>query len=131
MHPNISFGMGELYLDESRLGTVSTGQMSTEDLFDPLGEVPWVTTISSQPIEFSAEAKVDAGLLKELVEHDFANGTSAGFTLQYHTTHLEQIRRHKKKRINKKWAKRYGYREVRDVYVFENAHIEHELFNDF
>lgn len=25
-----------------------------------------------------------------------------------------QIRRHHKKRINKKWAKRYGYREVPD-----------------
>ena len=51
--------------------------------------------------------------------------------LVFRCTRLEQIRRHKKKRINKKWAKRYGYREVRDVYEFENAHIEHELFNDF
>lgn len=131
MHPNISFGMGELYMDEIQLGTITSGQISAADLYDFEDEDPWVTTISSEPIEFSTEAKIDAGVLKKLVENDFANGTSAGFTLQYHTSHLEQIRRHKKKRINKKWAKRYGYREVRDIYVFENAHIENELFNDF
>ena len=129
MYPNISFNNGEIYLDEIRLGTVSAGQIF------PIDDVPSHTDSEmftlAKEAEFSTEAKVDAGLLKKLVEHDLANGTSAGFTLQYHTTRLEQIRRHKKKRINKKWAKRYGYREVRDVYEFENAHIEHELFNDF
>ena len=112
MHPNITFGMGELRMDGIRIGTLSADQIFPIDLWEPSDEVPLTTINAFEPIEFSTEDKVDAGLLKKLVENDLANDTPAGFTLQYHTTHLEQIRRHKKKRINKKWAKRYGYREV-------------------
>lgn len=34
------------------------------------------------------------------------------FTLEFDTTWFVQARKHKKKRINKKWLKRYGYKEV-------------------
>ena len=36
----------------------------------------------------------------------------------------EQIRRHRKKRINKKWAKKYGYRDV--VIPLGNFKVEEE-----
>jgi hypothetical protein len=40
---------------------------------------------------------------------------------------LVQARRHKKKRIDKKWRKRYGYKRVptSEIYVFENKIFAH------
>jgi hypothetical protein len=39
----------------------------------------------------------------------------------------KQIRKHKKKRINKKWIKRYGFKETprKEVFQFENKIIGH------
>lgn len=120
MHPNLSFGIGELYMDEIRLGTMTSGQISTADLFEPLGEIPWSTTISSEPIEFEMETTVDTQTLGTIIGEPTG---PRGFTFCYDGTYLEQARRHKKKRINKKWAKRYGYREVPCTYQFNNARL--------
>ena len=112
--------------------------IGTGTVIDDIDEIPpyadseICTLTKNKAAEFSAEAQVDTGLLEKLVEVDLANNNdSTGYTLQYRTTRLEQIRRHKKKRINKKWAKRYGYREVPYFYIFKNAYIEPRLFNDF
>lgn len=43
--------------------------------------------------------------------------------------HLVQNRIHKKKRINKKWAKRYGFREVNYEYTFDcNKKLEENKY---
>ena len=41
----------------------------------------------------------------------FPDNTS-GFTLEFQSPYRVQIRRHRKKRINKKWAKRYGHKTM-------------------
>ena len=51
--------------------------------------------------------------------------------MEYECTRLEQIRKHKKKRINKKWAKRYGYREVPYKIIAKDCYIRPSRFNDF
>jgi hypothetical protein len=120
MYPNISFNNGEIYLDETRLGTVTTGQLSTTEDVEPLDdESPWATSFSTKPFEFEMTSEINQSTLDILV------GTPAAdsFTFTYEGTCLEQIRRHKKKRINKKWAKRYGYRAVPCTYQADNAKL--------
>jgi len=43
-----------------------------------------------------------------------------------------QRRKHKSKRINKKWAKRYGYKEVpkKDIYMMDRNIIAHPIIMD-
>lgn len=61
--------------------------------------------------EFTMELEIDGNLLAMLCGVDMAYGKD--FSVEYNASpELVQIRRHKKKRINKKWAKRYGYNEV-------------------
>lgn len=56
---------------------------------------------------FTGTFKIDHNALKELYD------SSSRWDLYY--TVKVQNRRHKKRRINKKWAKRYGYRLVEKV----------------
>lgn len=61
--------------------------------------------------EFTMEADINAPLFSKLTGADLTRlGNPNSFTMQYSSPYQEQVRRHKKKRINKKWAKRYGYR---------------------
>lgn len=120
MHPNIAFGMGELYMGEIRLGAITDGQMSTIEVCDTIETDPIRTTRHFEPIEFEMETMIDTQTLGTLIGEP--KGPS-GFTVCYDGTYLEQARRHKKKRINKKWAKRYGYREVPCTYRFNNARL--------
>ena len=60
--------------------------------------------------EFELETEINVPLLHRLAGID----TSAlenvqSITAEYSEPYQEQRRKHKKKRINKKWAKRYGY----------------------
>lgn len=50
---------------------------------------------------------VDEGLLRSVSEQP------QGFYLEYYADIQIQARRHRKKRIDKKWLKRYGYKTVR------------------
>lgn len=67
-----------------------------------LGSTSASFSFSSYDTEFNSE------LLNKLCGYDENHGNN--WELSYKKT--EQIRKHKKKRINKKWAKKYGYREV-------------------
>ena len=60
--------------------------------------------------EFHFEVEVDAAQVAKMIGTDLSQYQS--FTVEYNTPVPVQVRRHKKKRINKKWAKRYGYTMV-------------------
>lgn len=54
------------------------------------------------------------------IENGFLNGIP--IVIENHITKLVRSRRHKKRRIDKKWLKKYGYKEVQDeskMYMFE------------
>lgn len=72
--------------------------------------------------EFEFTADVDPALAESVLGIDLSNRKDiTGFTLRFNAPYQEQIRKHKKKRINKKWAKRYGYRTVTRVRQIENV----------
>lgn len=82
----------------------------------------------SEALEIELETKFNIPVLNELVGE---MSEPQPFYMEYDGVRHEQIRKHKKKRINKKWAKRYGYREIPCRYRIENCYIHHNLFNDF
>jgi len=68
-------------------------------------EQPEIKTFGTCEATFTCEnAMINENLLSEL----FMPEKSNTFDLQY--TIMVQARRHRKKRINKKWLKRYGYK---------------------
>ena len=81
------------------------------------------------PMSIEAEANfecdIDAKILKKLTGIDLAHGSDiTGCTVLFNQPVKVQARRHKKKRINKKWAKRYGYKTVFKSVKFEEARVE-------
>ena len=62
----------------------------------------------NKEISFSGEFTIiNKDVIKQLFD---ITGSQAEYSMYYTT--LVQARKHKKKRINKKWLKRYGYRYV-------------------
>lgn len=90
------------------LGTGESFELSNASLeIDTLSpnEIPDIRTFGTCEATFTCEnAMINENLLSEL----FLPKKSNTFDLQY--TAMIQARRHKKKRINKKWLKRYGYK---------------------
>lgn len=71
--------------------------------------------------ELTLECDVDADMLKKIAGIDLARESDMSCSMELAAPYQVQKRRHKKKRINKKWAKRYGYKtnfksvKIRDV----------------
>lgn len=87
-------------------------------------ELPEYVTGIRTPLSIDAEMSFEMDLnvpaFMKLTGIDIANGKSVtAATLIGRTPYHVQRRRHKKKRINKKWAKRYGY-----VTKFQNYQLE-------
>ena len=75
--------------------------------------------------EANFECDIDAKILKKLTGIDLAHGSDiTGGTVLFHQPVQVQVRRHKKKRINKKWAKRYGYKTVFKSLKLEETYIK-------
>ena len=112
--------MGTFYIDGKEfVGTIP----DTAITFEEFGVPGYVTNINA-PISASAEAsfkcEVNALLFAKMTGVDLANDPDAAkFTLMCTSPYSVQRRTHKKKRINKKWAKRYGF-----VTRFRSATIE-------
>ena len=53
-------------------------------------------------------AEINEDITNRIFRYD--EGSEDNWSLSF--VKFEQIRRHRKKRINKKWAKKYGYRDV-------------------
>lgn len=66
----------------------------------------WMRQNASITMEFTIDGKVD---INKILGLDIAHMPDS-YTIQY--IKLVQTRKHKKKRINKKWLKRYGYKKV-------------------
>ena len=65
----------------------------------------------NKEISFSGEFTIDKDLIKKFFgELPQIGESQKEYSISYTT--LVQARRHKKKRINKKWLKKYGYRYV-------------------
>ena len=76
------------------------------------------------PLSTNAEFEMEVEMpVNKLLAAEFTKNCDMSYTLQFSEHYQEQIRRHKKKRINKKWAKRYGFRtkyknfKLRDVSI--------------
>ena len=69
----------------------------------------YIGALSGKPVEFSCEASIDFDLFRKLCGIDVGKNNNNWSML---FTKKEQIRKHKKRRINKKWAKKYGFRDV-------------------
>lgn len=100
------FGAGEIYI------TNSSG--------DTIMEAPVYGMTCDVPL--SADAEVDYGFECTasasgcVINGDLFNqlaGQPSGYYLEYYADIQIQARRHRKKRIDKKWLKRYGYKTVR------------------
>lgn len=91
-----------------------------------LDEVPPYVTDIYQPLSDSAkmefECRIDGGTLAKLTG---ANTEGMLFDVTHASPRQVQVKRHKKKRINKKWAKRYGYKTVLVEHELTNCSITH------
>ena len=96
------------------------------------GKIPEYITGINQPISASEEviiecdvSTINTRLLKELAGLDwFESRKPYGITLECKQPYQVQIRRHKKKRINKKWAKRYGYETKFKMVKMTDVHFD-------
>lgn len=92
-------------------------------------DVPEYVKSINCPMSIEAEANfecdIDAKMLKKLTGIDLAHGPDiTGYTVLFRQPVQVQVRKHKKKRINKKWAKRYGYKTIFKSVKLEEAYVE-------
>ena len=79
----------------------------------------------SADAEVSFECDIDTSLYAKLIGIDLADGQDATCaSMIFQKPYQVQCRHHKKKRINKKWAKRYGYVTKFKTYQLEDVYIE-------
>lgn len=119
---NITFGAGTLYIDESKIGAIDAMEVTEYPENQHLKGIAFTTAYTT---EF--EGEVDWELFSELAGRD----PDPIFQMEWDGIMYEQVRRHKKKRINKKWAKRYGYRAVLCRTVLKNARLVHDQAEAF
>ena len=120
-------GSGTLYTPPIHsIPKIDTVDCKTE--FDA-NDVPEYVKSICCPMSIEAEANfecdIDAKTLKKLTGIDLAHGSDfTGCTVLFRQPVQVQVRRHKKKRINKKWAKRYGYKTVFKSIKLEEAYVK-------
>ena len=93
------------------------------------GMVPEYVERFTAPIsaeaEISFECDINTSLFAKLTGVDLAQGRDATCaSVIFQKPYQVQRKHHKKKRINKKWAKRYGYVTKFKTYQLEDVHIE-------
>lgn len=99
--------------------------------FDATDIPDCVTSITpklSASAEFTMEAEIDGNMLAKLCGLDLAAGK--GFTVEYSEPILIQARCHKKKRINKKWRKRYGFKTIFRKKQLTDCVVSHDISNN-
>ena len=121
MHFGLLDGPGELRFD-------ANGEVFKELEFAmDMEELPKYITGIRAPLSIDAEISFEMDLnvpyFMELTGIDIARGMDMTATLICHDPYQVQRRRNKKKRINKKWAKKYGYVTKFRNYQLENVEI--------
>lgn len=119
MFPNLKMSSGSLYINDEYVGQ-AIPEIPPLDLADPPEYVRSLHFPLSTEAEFTIEAEIDAPKLYEVLDIPPTMDAQT-FSVQYQGAVEEQVRRHKKKRINKKWAKRYGYRTVYRTIRLDNV----------
>ena len=79
--------------------------------------------------EMEFECTLDAMAFPKLVGCDLSGGSDC--TVIFKGLYKTQIRTHKKKRINKKWTKRYGYRTTMKSHQMENVYINKHSLDEY
>ena len=83
------------------------------------------STPMSADAEVSFECDIDTSLFAKLIGIDLADGQDATCaSMIFQKPYRVQRKHHKKKRINKKWAKRYGYVTKFKTYRMDEVSIE-------
>lgn len=83
------------------------------------------TSPMSADAEISFECDIDTSLFAKLIGIDLAQGQDATCaSMIFQKPYQVQRKHHKKKRINKKWAKRYGYVTKFKTYRMDEVFIE-------
>lgn len=81
--------------------------------------------------EISFECDANPQLYEKLMGVDLGQCNDlTSFTIEFKTSRQVQIRRHKKKRINKKWAKQYGYKTMFKTVRMTDAKFESKTDGD-
>ena len=122
MHFGLLDGPGELRFDANgeAFKTLEFA-MDTEELPE---YITGIRTPLSIDAEISFEMDLNDPVFMKLTGIDIARGTDmTAVTLIGRTPYQVQRRHHKKKRINKKWAKKYGYVTKFRNYQLENVEI--------
>ena len=103
---NIKLTSGSLYLKDEFL-THNPPLVEIPD--EPFPQyVKSFNLVDPKSAEFTLESEINSQMFKQrYLGMDLSNSHS--FTAQFSEPYQVQRRKHKKKRINKKWAKRYGY----------------------
>lgn len=93
-------------------------------------ELPKYITGIRAPLSIDAEMSFEMDLnvpeFMKLIRIDIACGKDMTATLICRDPYQVQRKRHKKKRINKKWAKKYGYVTKFRNYKLENVEIHQD-----
>lgn len=99
--------------------------------FDATDIPDCVTSITpklSASAEFTMEAEINGDLFAKLLGFPMTAGK--GFTVEYSEPILVQARRHKKKRIDKKWRKRYGFKTIFRKKQLTDCVVSHDISNN-
>ena len=122
MFPNMTFNPGSLYMNDELLV-----KSKLEEISFPENEIPeYIRSINipiSKSAEFSIEAEIDSRLYSEHIGSALNMGDT--FSITFKEPYKVQRRKHKKKRINKKWAKKYGY-----ITKFRTYQVDEVRFTD-
>lgn len=109
MFPNLKMSSGSLYIKDEYVGQ-AIPEIPPLDINHPPEYVRSLHFPLSADAECSLEVEIDAPAYNRFIGFDAAPFPDAtGFSMIFIKPYQVQRRRHKKKRINKKWAKRYGY----------------------
>ena len=76
------------------------------------------------PLSADAEFEMEVEMpVNKLLAAEFGKNCDWSYSIQLSEPYQEQIRKHKKKRINKKWGKRYGFRTKYKNFKFTEVSI--------
>lgn len=87
-----------------------------------------LTFVSNVPINklskmASFECDIDSNIFKQIPGIDLSNSRDISCSMKLLSPYQIQKRKHKKRRINKKWAKKYGYILKYDHIILENCSV--------
>lgn len=117
MLPKLEFNPEGLYLKEDLIPKITEVDLA----WPPEGASINFPLSADADLEMEVEMPMTA--MTPICDIDFARNCDLSYSVQLSEPYQEQIRRHKKKRINKKWAKRYGFRTKYKKWKFTEVSI--------